>query len=115
MSEIEKKALALLNEICAEQGAPRSKVLERDYNRLTEALCRAIEQREAFKQEVSDVVTRFWPAKMHPAEFQRFVLPKPDPLADVLTECDWLNSPTLAADIREGLAKRGLMIVETGQ
>lgn len=53
MTDIEKKALALLNE-CGWGG----KALKRTWNPRYEALCHAIEQHEAFRQEVSDAVEK---------------------------------------------------------
>lgn len=50
MNEIEKKALALLQE-CGFRGV----YIDRKWNENYEALCRAIEQHEAFRQEVSEV------------------------------------------------------------
>jgi hypothetical protein len=52
---IEQKALALVNEIELERGATPYSKLNRHGG--AEALYRAIEQHEAFKQEVSDAVT----------------------------------------------------------
>jgi hypothetical protein len=56
MTDIKAKALALVNEVNVERGyAPYSKFY-RDFDHTCEALCRAIEQHEAFKQEVSDAL-----------------------------------------------------------
>ena len=54
MTEIEKKALALVNDIRVNQGYPPNYMFIRTFNPTTQALCRAIEQHEAYKQEVSD-------------------------------------------------------------
>lgn len=70
-----------------------------------EALCRAIEQHEAFKQEVSDVMTyikALYPTL--PRNFNRFIIPKPDPLVE-----DFGHD--LAADIRAAIEKRGGRVV----
>jgi hypothetical protein len=56
MTDIEAKALALVNEIEREEG---EKELTRRIMRgliMDEALCRAIEQHEAYKQKVSDAL-----------------------------------------------------------
>jgi hypothetical protein len=60
-----------------------------DTNPSFRALCRAIEQHEAFKKEVSDVMTyikALYPTL--PRNFDRFIIlkPKPDPLVDVLAD-----------------------------
>ena len=69
MTETEKKALALVREC------------ESDY----EALCRAIEQHEAFKREVSDAVEGYTSmVGLDPKRyFARFIIAKPDPLVEV--------------------------------
>ena len=115
MNEIEKKALALVNEIRVNQGYPPNNLFIRTLGPTTQALCRAIEQHETYKQDVSDAVESYLSGKRSSCILDHFIIPKPtvDPLTAVLAECDWFNSPTLAADIHEGLAKRGLKIVET--
>ena len=54
VTETEKKALALLNETCAEMSLDKVRSLELNMPG-ERALLRAIEQHEAYKQEVSDV------------------------------------------------------------
>ena len=111
MTEIEQKALALLNE-CGWGGAH----LKRAWNPRYEALCRAIEQHEAFKREVSDEIAKLgcWPDTVN---LQRFILPKP---VDLLVEA-WLDafpgnhredSVEECEKIRAALAKRGLEVRE---
>jgi hypothetical protein len=97
MTDIEAKALALVNEVEREEG---EKELTRRIMRgliMDEALCRAIEQHEAFKQEVSAAVVkaiRFCkdgrPASAAGA-IGAFVIPKPkpDPLVDVAARLGW--------------------------
>ena len=87
-----------------------------------EALCRAIEQHEAYKQEVSDACRIL--AKFHAMPFDaykildRFIIPKPkpDPLVEVLDAIDVsqdLVSPQEYANaIRAALEARGLEIRE---
>jgi hypothetical protein len=80
----EDKALALLNEVNVERGyAPYSK-FDRDFDHTSEALCRAIEQHEAFRQEVSDALKIYSPESRNPA-LGRFIInaDKPDALVDV--------------------------------
>jgi hypothetical protein len=98
MTDIEAKALALLNEIKVERGKlVYYDVINRNHDVVHEALCRAIEQHEAFKQEVSDAVVkaiRFCkdgrPASAAGA-IGAFVIPapKPDPLVDVAARLGW--------------------------
>ena len=117
MTDIERKALELVNEVRAE----RNQDLWRDvgdrkgYGMVLEALCRAIEQHEAFRQEVSDAVEKWdsnWNYRNAPYrdELLRFIIPKPDPLVEVLSEAGYTY---LEADkLRAALAKRGLEIRE---
>ena len=123
MNEITKKALALINQVEADRGFALSWYInESDIGE--EALCRLIEQHEAYKQEVSDMVEgHFGTARLDRAGvFRKFIIPKPtvDPLAAALAECEGVTKPGPGYDhdakvLREALAKRGLKIVETGQ
>ena len=91
--------------------------MKRAWNPRYEALCRAIEQHEAFKREVSDEIAKLgcWPDTVN---LQRFILPKPvDPLVEA-----WLDafpgnhredSVEECEKIRAALAKRGLEVRET--
>ena len=98
MTDIEKKALALANEVRLERGfAPLPNIYRTNYE--IEALCRAIEQHEAFRQEVSDVITyieSLYPVL--PIDRERFIIPapKPDPLLAALLELE------LSSDLQEG-------------
>ena len=103
MTEIEQKALALLNKVRSERGGLHVD-LSRDVSS-QEALCRAIERHEAFRQEVSDVaqeateIIEHWSGDRAGAKcLQDFIIPKPepDPLVDVLLEMD------LSSDLEEG-------------
>lgn len=127
MTDIEQKALALLNEVRKEQGYPPAKWDSLDVEWLTiETIGRAIEQHEAFRQEVSDAVelandrvkslagnTAFIVNHM-----QCFIIPapKPDPLVDVLLEMelssDLQESQHDAIEIRKALDKLGFEIRE---
>jgi hypothetical protein len=116
---IEAKALALLNEVRAERGWMSVPTLYRtDVN--MEALCRAIERHEAFKQEVSDaVVTEYLHAEYAPERMQAFIIPKPkpDPLVDVLIEAGWADAviDSCAPSLRAALDALGFEIREKGQ
>ena len=106
MTEIERKALALLNE-CGWGGAH----LKRAWNPRYEALCRAIEQHEAFRQEVSDAVTYHWPTDKAPPYLSRFIIAKPDPLVEVMQA--WWDTDGYASidTFRAAIKKRGGKIV----
>ena len=109
----EEKALALLNEV---QGSTFTS-LTRDSSAI-EALCRAIEQHEAFRQEVSDALLRYHAPSHVPHGLQEFIIPapKPDPLEEVLREIDhaamWVDE--CAKEIRASLDARGFEIREKG-
>jgi hypothetical protein len=101
--------------------------VRRDVSPYTEALCRAIEQHEAFKQKVSDAVSalldRFLGDMLSQGvingHLHQFIIPKPkpDPLEEVLTEIDhaamWVDK--CAEEIRASLGARGWEIREKGQ
>ena len=115
MTDIEAKALALVNEVLEGKALNNT-----PFTRLPTAvsslvLLRAIEQHEAFRQEVSDVMTyikALYPAL--PRNFDRFIIPKPkpkpkpDPLVDVLK--DFGGFMPDADDFRAALEARGLEI-----
>lgn len=115
---IEAKALALLNEVNTE----RNMGLYRSINRKfvdNEALCRAIEKHEAFRQEVSDVVEQYVYASGKEGvdewvNLKSFIIPKPkpDPLEEVLYGV-WFSDPKEDAKaLRAALEARGLEIRE---
>jgi hypothetical protein len=124
MTDIEQKALALLNEVAKEMGLVQLRILDTDLPG-ERALCRAIEQHEAFKREVSDAVERavddcghdgLRKAYVH-ARFFHFILPKTDPLVEAWLEAFPGNHIDDAreecAKINAALAARGLTITET--
>ena len=91
MTDIEAKALALLNEIKVERGKlVYYDVINRNHDVVHEALCRAIEQHEAFKQDVSDAVEHSLNTHFI-SGLNRFIIPKPkpDPLVDVAARLGW--------------------------
>jgi hypothetical protein len=81
------------------------------------ALYRAIEQHEAFKQEVSDAAEEYneAAAPMGWEGFDRFIIPKakPDPLAGVLEEV--FSVSAVSGRINAALEARGLEIREKGR
>ena len=118
MTDIEQKALEMISAARKEHPTPDNYLIARN------ALCRALEQHEAFRQEVSDAVTTWW--LNPPILFQQFIIPapKPDPLVDAMNDINigaYENikteyADTLRADIvrrfRAALEARGLQIVE---
>lgn len=119
MTEIEKKASALLQE-CGFGAA----YIRREWNVRYEALCRAIEAHEAFRQEVSDAVEHYasrWPANarrdIFMSQFGSFIITKPDRVAEALEAIgpddeDYCNYNMYADKLRRALAVRGLEIRE---
>ena len=104
MTDIEQKALALVNEVLAENGDAPSINLPTRVN--SEALCRAIEQHEAFRQEVSDAVEqRFNHNRAVYGRLERFIIAKPDPLAECLLELDLSTDDKEARHDAEWLVK----------
>lgn len=126
MTDIKAKALALLNEVWKERGCLPESKMRRESLSSHEALYRAIEAHEAYKQEVSDIVKAYvngaglggideW------VNLKSLIIskPKPDPLVDVLDAMkDGRAGPTTesyAACLRAALDARGLEIREKGQ
>ena len=117
MTEIERKALELVNEIEREEIYKDFTSIHKKDIILNAALHRAIEQHEAFRQEVSDAVTYHWPTDKAPPYLSRFIIAKPDPLVEVLADMglkpkggyDW------ASEFRATLSARGLEIREKGE
>jgi hypothetical protein len=108
MNDIEAKALALVNEIERERGEDELTPRIMRGLIMDEALCRAIEQHEAFKQEVSDALEIYSPESRNPA-LGRFIIPKSDPLVEVIA--GWTGGTVLlASDLRAALDARGLEI-----
>jgi hypothetical protein len=123
MTDIEAKALALVNEVEREEG---EKELTRRIMRgliMDEALCRAIEQHEAFKQEVSDAVEAYLNPnnRIYSHSLNRFIIPKPkpDPLVDILLDMELSSDQEQgqhdAKYLRAKLEACGLEIREKGQ
>ena len=116
----EQKALALVEE-CSEYGALYKNYREVPNSLFHKALCRAIEQHEAFRQEVSDALSvyqkadgveersRIWDA------LTRFIVTKPDPLVEVFYDVDtgpgWDSHEDYIRQIRAAIEKRGGKIV----
>jgi len=109
MTNIEQKAQQLLNEVRAEYPLVASEVVSNT------ALCRAIEQHEAFRQEVSDALEKrgFY---IDDRDLGRFIITKPDPLEQVMRDALSQMAGTysykeVTSAARTALAKRGGRIV----
>lgn len=93
MTETKKKALALLNEVAKEMGLEKVSSLELDMPG-ERALLRALEQHEAFRREVSDAVEELAVCVYEDSSsivrryMGRFIIPKSDPLVEVLDEVE---------------------------
>lgn len=121
MTDTKTKALALFNEVLKEHGMKPHTNMNLDAIS-NKALCRAIEQREAaqqelrdFKQEVSDVVHHYVHIDGGPDDWgklEALIIPKPDPLVDVMEKLGWYNAPTDADDLRAALDTAGFEIRE---
>jgi hypothetical protein len=81
----------------------------------------AIEQHEAFKQEVSDALVDSWYHNASGKLLERFIIPKPkpDPLVAAVYEVDngpaWDSPEDYCKKVRAALEARGLEIREKGQ
>lgn len=119
MTDIEAKALALVNEVSELHNDAKSIYEVHRPSALRAALCRAIEQHEAYKQEVSDVAAMMLTEPSIKPSVQwaltKFIIPKPkpDPLVDVVHKLGW--DKNTAADLRAALEYSGLEIREKGQ
>ena len=90
---------------------------EARYSTAIEALCRAIEQHEAFRQEVSDALEKrgFY---IDDRDLGGFILPKPvDPLVEAMNEvfAKTKSHPItegFSKEVRAALAARGLEITQ---
>ncbi len=122
MTDIREKALALVNELFAESGGSPIDyaVLFGAGDIVTLALCRAIEQREAYKQEVSDAVETHFKSYFTPYDlpdiFKQFII-KPDPLVEVMKKAGWADAviDSCAPSLSAALDALGFEIREKGQ
>jgi hypothetical protein len=133
VNDVEAKALALVREVLAERNLSDKRAVRREVSPYTEALCRAIEAHEAFKQEVSDAVVEYFGEHLVAEDggdtLASFIIPKPkpDPLVDLLADIDVgaydsvkaeyadLLRKDLVGRLRAALEYSGLEIREKGQ
>ena len=110
MNEIEQKA--------RDMARREDKHGTLNYDAVFTALCRAIEQHEAFRQEVSDAVWYKWGHAAPPLFADFIIIPKtkPDPLVEIIGEINdgpYVETKAQYADrIRAALDARGLEIRE---
>jgi hypothetical protein len=110
MTDIGAKVTALIRDVRREYPNTADYIVARV------ALSRAIEQHEAFKQKVSDAAKVYNEvgAPMGWEGFDQFIIPKPDPLVDVLA--DTFGASLIDADeLRAALDALGFEIREKGQ
>ena len=125
MNEIEKKALALLNECAGQEVYGGWGTFDPNQSPCTRALCRAIEQHEAYKQEVSEAAVKathtMAAGKLVEASgiLAAFIIAKPDPLVEVIADYkrtkgtgEYATNKDMANALRAALAARGLEIRE---
>ena len=113
MTDTERKALALVNEVSDGFHDVTSIYSIHTAKALRAALCRAIEQHEAFRQEVSEFALGIQDylsalnAKGWIAECSSFIIAKPDPLVEAMQE--WWDADGYASieTFRAAIEKRG--------
>ena len=122
-TDIEQKALALAVEAAGRRMQDYNIMAEENVLRQSiEAHARAIEQHEAFRQEVSDVCESLLACtnanKRYGASLvlNRFIIAKPDPLVEAVTEADLHQEADEAREeyatyLRAAIEKRGGKIV----
>jgi len=124
MTDIEAKALALLNEVRKERRLGCYFSVSRETSPNDEALCRAIEQHEAYKQEVSDALVDYFGEHLVAEDggdtLASFIIPKPkpDPLVAAMKKMGWYLSESFLTDaenFRAALDALGFEIREKGQ
>lgn len=118
MTDIEQKALALVDDVQCERS--HEPVDAPNYQtHAYVALCRAIEQHDAFRQEVSDALKKYfsmdWNTHNMVSDLHRFIITKPDPLVEVLEQSVYGRSDQMADRVRAALEARGLEIREKGK
>ena len=114
MTDIEAKALALWNAVRAERQYTYEHTSINRHSDMAEALYRAIESHEAFKQEVSDAMKEYCKGHGIP-NYDRFIIPKPksDPLVEIIELLNGEWTPDEYANaIRTALDAAGFEIRE---
>ena len=117
MTDIEQKARDMVHEVLRESELPREPTpITREY---WKALCRAIEQHEAFKQKVSNAAEVYeeMGCPMAWEGFEQFIIRKPDPLREIAEAWGLHNTvaKSWVEDLRAALDAAGFEIREKGQ
>lgn len=113
----EDKAEALVNEVIDEGDFSPQLTICRS-TATFKALCRAIEQHEAFRQEVSNALHEYFQVDSNKGwgwgTLERFIIPAPktDPLVDAMDKLEWYNTDALAKYLRDTLDALGFEIKE---
>lgn len=115
-TDIEQKALAYACE-CAGRSVHHFDRMGDDLPLRASIIAhaRAIEQHEAFRQEVSDAVVAakaYYEVPMY--DLSAFIIAKPDPLVEAVAECDdakWETGAEYVACLRAAIEARGGKIV----
>lgn len=115
MNDIKQKAQSLINTITKLKFNGNIKFTRSGY--MAEALCLAIEQHEAFRQKVSDIVEAYVNATNVDdwVNLKSLIITEPDPLVEALDSLGLRKADEWAGDIRKALAACGLEIREKGQ
>jgi len=122
----EEQAVVLVNEVRAEREQELWKDVgdRRGYGIVLEALCRALERHETYKQKVSDAVekviescavTSWGAAMLDPLIIPK---PKPDPLMEVIETLDsymWTDTKGYVECFHKALKDHGLEVREKGK
>jgi hypothetical protein len=112
MTDIRQKALTLVNEVRSPFSARQIENLDDVMSwEAVDALCRAIEQHEAFRQDVSDALEKrgFY---IDDRDLGRFIIAKPDPLVEALHGVYFSNyGPENVRLIRAAIEENGGKIV----
>ena len=124
MTETENKALAQAVAAAGRRMQDYAIMAEENVLRQSiEAHARAIEQHEAFRQDVSDAVKEWHSGHGDDervyANLTRFIIPKTDPLVEVIADYkrtkgtgEYATNKDMADALRAALAARGLEIRE---
>ena len=120
MTETEKKALALA--VAAAGRRMQDYAIMAEENVLRQSIvahARAIEQHEAFRQEVSDAIQSCMLGPVAEERLSPFIIAKPDPLVEALVEISgeggFDNYDHYAHNLRAALAARGLEVRKIGE
>ena len=116
MTDTERKALALVNELFRPLDDQYHTLDDAGFDEVCEALLHAIEQHEDFRQEVSDAIQSCMLGPVAEERLSPFIIAKPvDPLVDAMQ--DWWDTDGYASieTFRAAIEARGGRIVWEGE